>query len=84
MNGPWFLALNPGLNVFANLAAFQSGTNLILTWPTNAIGFTLQTAASLQSPAGWVDITASPSVVGAQFNVTNAMMGASQFYRLAR
>ena len=35
------------------LTIIPSGANVILTWPTNATGFTLQSTTNLVSPAVW-------------------------------
>lgn len=58
--------------------------NVVLSWPTNATGFTLQSATDLALPVQWVDATNSPAVVGTEFSVTNAMTVGSQFFRLKR
>jgi len=52
-----------------------SGTNIILTWPTNAAGFTLQSTTNLLSPAVW-------TIVSGQYAVTNPISGTQQFFRL--
>jgi len=57
------------------LAVTWSGTNVILTWPANAAGFTLQSATNLASPV-WITISG-------QSPVTNGISGARQFFRLA-
>lgn len=62
----------------------QNGSELVLSWPTNAVGFALQSAFDLNSPTGWIDFTNSPTVVGAQFTTTNLISGDAQFYRLKR
>jgi hypothetical protein len=56
------------------LAIIASGTNVIVTWPTNETGFTLQSSTSLVSPV-W-------SSVSGQFAVTNPISGSQQFFRL--
>jgi uncharacterized repeat protein (TIGR03803 family) len=68
------LALGPPV-IVPRLAVTLSGTNVILTWPTNAAGFTLQSATNLASPV-WTPISG-------QFAVTNGISGAQQFFRLA-
>jgi uncharacterized repeat protein (TIGR03803 family) len=52
----------------------RSGTNVILTWPTNFTGFSLQSATNLSSPL-WT------GVIG-QYAVTNPIVGARKYYRL--
>lgn len=58
-----------------------SGANVILTWPTNASGFTLQSATNLVSPV-WNTVSPAPVIQGGQNVVTNPVSGAQQFYRL--
>jgi len=84
MNGPWFLARQPGLNVFVTLTAFASGPNVTLSWPTNAVGFQLQSATGLSPTPNWTIVTNIPTVAGSRFFVTNAAISAAQFFRLAR
>jgi len=61
-----------------------SCTELVLSWPTNQVGFTLQSAADLDSPTNWIDSTNMPAVVGAQFTVTNSLAASAQFFRLKK
>jgi hypothetical protein len=65
-----------------SLTIAQSGNHLVLSWPTNADGFTLQSAPSLDAAANWVDSTDQPAIVGDQYFMTNNISGAAQFYRL--
>jgi len=66
------------------LQARRRGTDLVLTWPVSATGFTLQSTPSLTPPAVWMDSTVVPGAAGAQFTVTNANSGSAQFYRLRK
>jgi hypothetical protein len=68
------LAYSRGLTVPPQLAIIPSGTNVIVTWPTNETGFTLQSSTNLISPV-W-------SSVSGQFAVTNPISGSQQFFRL--
>lgn len=83
-HSPTFMAIQPGLSVFVSLSAQQSGSNIILSWPTNAVGYTLQSASSLGPPVTWIDCTNTPAVVGTSFTMTNDASAGSQFYRLKR
>ncbi len=76
------VALLGGVALLPRLSARASGKELILSWPTNAAGFKLQSVLNLTPPATWIDSTPSPAVIGAQFTVTNAASGRAQFYRL--
>jgi hypothetical protein len=64
------------------LTIIPSVANVILRWPTNAAGFTLQSTTNLVSPAVWNTVSPVPVVVNGQNAVTNPISGAQQFYRL--
>jgi hypothetical protein len=64
------------------LTLIHYGANIVLTWPTNAVGFTLQSTTNLHSPAAWVTNSPAPVVINGQNTVTNPISGAQQFYRL--
>ena len=66
------------------LTVISSGTFVILTWPTNAAGFTLQSTTNLVSPAAWTTVSPEPVVLNGQNTVTNPVSGTQQFYRLAQ
>jgi hypothetical protein len=66
------------------LTITPSGANVVLTWPTNGTGFTLQSTTNLFSPAVWNAISSGPVVVNGQNTVTNPISGTQQFYRLAQ
>jgi len=61
-----------------------SGKDFIVSWPTNAPGFILQTSSDLTSSTNWVDVVPAPVVVGGQFVFTNSVSGSGMFYRLRR
>jgi uncharacterized repeat protein (TIGR03803 family) len=65
------------------LALTLSGANVVLTWPTNAAGFTLESTTSLL-PALWSTNLPAPVVINGQNVVTNAITGTQQFYQLAQ
>jgi uncharacterized repeat protein (TIGR03803 family) len=65
------------------LSIKPSGANVILTWPTNATGFTLQSTTSLVSSA-WTTVLPPFAVVSGQNTVTNLVAGSRRFYRLAQ
>ena len=66
------------------LTIIPSAVNVILAWPTNATGFTLQSATNLGSSAVWTTTSPGPVVVNGQNTVTNPISGAQQFYRLSQ
>src|ERR1039458_8524105 len=70
--------------IFTNLTIIRSATNVILTWPANATGFTLQSTTNLVSPAVWTTVVPGPVVVNGNNTVTNPIFGSQKFYRLSQ
>jgi hypothetical protein len=66
------------------LTIIPSGANVILTWPTNAAGFILQSTTNLVSPAVWITNSPAPVVVNGQNAVTNPVSRTQKFYRLSQ
>jgi uncharacterized repeat protein (TIGR03803 family) len=66
------------------LTITAGGENVILSWPTNATGFTLQSTTNLGSSAVWTTNSLAPVVVNWLNTVTNPISGTQQFYRLAQ
>jgi uncharacterized repeat protein (TIGR03803 family) len=64
------------------LTLAPAGPNVILTWPTNATGFNLQSTTYLGSSAVWTTNSSVPVVINGQNTVTNPISGRQQFYRL--
>ncbi|HWW00693.1 MAG TPA: Calx-beta domain-containing protein [Candidatus Acidoferrum sp.] len=61
----------------------QSGANLIISWPSDAVGYYLETTTSLQPPAVWTPVTSpQPIGVGGQQTVTLPLGNGTQFYRV--
>lgn len=60
-----------------------AGNNLVISWPTNAFGFALQSTVSL-SPANWTNVTNTVGVVGSENTVTSELAGFSRYFRLRR
>jgi hypothetical protein len=59
-------------------------SGIVLTWPTNAVGFTLQCTTNLASPVVWSTNSPAPVVIGDQNVVTNPITGPQQFFRLVQ
>ncbi len=57
------------------LSIGRAGTNLVITWPTNSAGFTLQSTPRLV-PLAWTNVTSNPNPF------TLIPSGPSQFFRL--
>jgi uncharacterized repeat protein (TIGR03803 family) len=71
------------LFILPQLTIAPVGVSVILTWPTNYDGFTLQSTTNLISPV-WTSNLPLPVLVDGQNTVTSAISGKSQFYRLIR
>jgi uncharacterized repeat protein (TIGR03803 family) len=59
------------------------GQNIILTWSTNATGFTLQSTTNLSSPL-WITNLPAEAIVDGQNAVTTPISATQQFFRLAQ
>lgn len=71
------------------LTITSSETNIILTWPTNVVGFdytgfALQYATNLASPAAWSAVSPAPVVINGQNSFINPMSGTQMFFRLTK
>jgi hypothetical protein len=64
------------------LAVIRSGASLVLTWPTNALGFALQSTTNLGPSAAWTTNLPAPVVINGQNTVTIPVSNPQQFYRL--
>jgi uncharacterized repeat protein (TIGR03803 family) len=60
-----------------------SGPNLVLSWPTNFTGYTLQSTTNLGSSV-WTTNLPTPVVINGQNTVTNPLSGTQQFFRLSQ
>jgi uncharacterized repeat protein (TIGR03803 family) len=69
------------LHIPSRLTITPAGGTVILSWPTNATGFTLQSTTNLASPE-WTTNLPTPVVVDGQNTVTNTISGTQQFFRL--
>jgi hypothetical protein len=61
-------------------AGLQSG-NIILSWPTNATGFNLESTTNLPA-AIWTGVIPAPVIVSTNYFVTNTPNTGQRFYRL--
>lgn len=65
----------------------KAGSNVILSWPGYITGFNLESNPSLGAPLSWGPVSPDPVVVSNSVSdfhnyVTNAIGGATKFYRL--
>ena len=89
VNGSAFTNVLPAMSVstFVGQAAApvlgvtnQSG-NIVLFWPTNTAGYSLECSTNLAS-TNWNSVVPLPVAVGNQDTVTNRVTGEALFYRL--
>jgi uncharacterized repeat protein (TIGR03803 family) len=66
------------------LAMSVSGVNVILSWPTNADGFSLQFSTNLAIPTAWSAVPTTPTNINGLNVETNSRTDQQIFYRLAR
>ena len=67
---------NPRLSLVA------AGSQAIISWPTNAPEFILQSTTNLATPVSWVDSSDVPGVSDSQFVLTNSISFGNVYYRL--
>jgi hypothetical protein len=70
------------ITVSSHLAIVRTQNSVVLSWPTNASGFRLESRSSLSSPTTWIPVTNKPAVSADQYKVTNSVSGLIQLYRL--
>jgi hypothetical protein len=68
-------------NLPQRLNITRTGDSVVISWPTNAFGFKLQSTDTL-APADWKDVTNAATIVGSEHAVTNSVPERSRFYRL--
>jgi hypothetical protein len=66
------------------LQAKLSGLNVILSWPTNSLGYTLQSTTDFTQPNSWTYTPPPPVVSGGFFVVTNPVVTQQKYYRLKK
>ena len=64
------------------LTIIPSGTNVLVEWPTNATGYTLEFSTNLASTV-WSTNLPAPVVVNTNNVVTNGISGTRRFFRLS-
>jgi uncharacterized repeat protein (TIGR03803 family) len=82
-NGTIFSLTLP-VAVAPQLTLIPSAGNSVLTWPTNAVEFTLQSATNLGPTAIWTTNSPAPVVVNGLNTVTNPISGTQEFFRLSQ
>lgn len=64
------------------LGISQAGNTVVLSWSTNFPNFNLQTNGLLNVPAAWANYPVNFSVIGSNYQVSDSIGIAPQFYRL--
>jgi hypothetical protein len=70
------------LPIVPALGASTVGNQIVFSWPTNAMGYALQSADSLTG--GWSNVTSGTTIIGTNYVFTPAMNSSSAFFRLAQ
>ncbi len=83
ITGGKFALDNITINGTKSLTITPFGTSIVLRWPTNATGLTLQSTTNLASPA-WITNSPLPVLVNGQNTVTNPIPRTQQFFRLSQ
>ena len=78
------VALLGSAPLLPSLNAEPNGNQLMLSWPTNMDGFTLQSATNLNPPVGWIDVRNPQVILGGQYTITNSRSGDARFFRLRK
>jgi hypothetical protein len=78
-----WVAYGNACNLPQMLRATRAGNTVVIAWPTNAVGFVLQ-STDVPSPANWANVTNTIAVVGSENTVTNNLPEARKFFRLRR
>lgn len=63
------------------LSFSQTGPNLVLSWRTNYVGYTLQSSLDLTN---WNNCAKAPCISAEQYLVTNALSARAGFFRLVK
>ena len=65
------------------LTLMLAGNNVVVSWSTNNVGFTLESTTNLPATT-WTSNTFSPAILNGKYTVTNTMTGGKKFYRLKK
>jgi hypothetical protein len=60
------------------------GTNVVLSWSANDIGYRLEAKTGLSSSLNWSTVLGMPTIVANQYTITNSVANGYQFYRLKK
>ena len=66
------------------LRAQVFGSHAVITWPSSAVGYTLETTSDLPASNSWTRVTNSPAIVNLRNTITNLISQGSHCYRLRK
>lgn len=67
-----------------SLSVLRTATNVIVSWPVTATGYSLQGNSRVDNSNGWTTVLDSPVIINGSYTVPIAPTNAAQFYRLKR
>jgi hypothetical protein len=79
--GDMFLARIEELPI---LSVTNTADSVVVSWPTNVLGFTLEKATNSLPASQWSAVTNAVGVSGDRYVVTDQFSGSSSFYRLTK
>ena len=75
------LQIPPGFGPYGINIGRADSSHVTLFWPTNAVGWNLESTASLVA-ANWSTVTNAPATADTNFSLTMSQAGPQQFFRL--
>lgn len=66
-----------------SLTAEREGLNIVVKWPTNTSGFSLQWSSQVDG-ASWSNVVTTPVIIDGRHAVTNNTASGARFYRLKK
>ncbi len=73
-----------GSNTSVSLSAALSGSNLVLTWPTNSALVNLTSTSNLGSGGAWPSVNQPLTIASGKYQVTVPVAGSAQYFRLEK
>lgn len=81
----WSTQITQILTSQVGLSISRIGTNVVVSWPSLASNFQLQSSADPSNAGTWSDVAGTPALLGQQLSVTlPILVGQQQFFRLHR
>lgn len=80
----WLIAVQDVTSSPPVLQAQVFGGNVVISWPSPAAGYSLETTSDLSASNSWTPVTNAPAIIDFQNTITNATAQPSQYYRLKK